>query len=310
MSCNYFKIIRFVFILYSVSTLFANELFSQNKNISKLIDSIDNQAEMAKSKVYESLVRSLVLENPNKAVELCNKWISKAKRLKNIKAEVDAITTLCKINVMLGDYDKADSVTRQAAAICEKHGLNNKLAAQYGNFGVVAEMKGQNAKAVEYYLTADSIFTVTNNLKNRAFVENNLGIVFSNMRIFDKSLYYYQNALKHKRELQDSLGIISTLVNIGVLHEKMKSDNDTILKYYMKAKKICDKYKMTKYTAVVYGNIGLIKTLKNEYIEASEYLQQALQMNIKLKNKFGMASAKLSLALLNVKQKLCFSSYW
>ncbi len=295
-----------VSLLLSVYLLFAANLFSQNidkKNIAELIDSIDKQKDVAKTEVYMNLVRKLMSKNPNKAVELCNKWISKAVRLENTVAEVDALTTLSKINIMLGNYNVADSITQEAIIICKKQNYKDPLAAQYGNLGVSTEMRGQNTKAVEYYLKADSIFTITKNLKNKAFIQNNLGIVFSNMKIFDKSLLYYKRALKNKEKLQDNSGIVSTLVNIGVLYEKMEADNDTILSYYMKAKEICDKYKMLSYKAIVYSNIGQIKIRKNEYVEASKYLEQALKIHIKLKDKYGIASTKLNLSLLKYKQK-------
>ncbi len=295
-----------IYLLFTLCFLFPVNVFSQDnekQNINALIDSIENQHTVAKTTVYMNLVRKLLSKNPNKAVGLCNKWINKAKRLKNTTAEIDALTTLSKINIMLGNYEKADSITQEAIIICKEQNYKDPLAAQYGNLGVSAEMIGQNTKAVEYYLKADSIFTITKNLKNKAFIQNNLGIVFSNMKIFDKSLHYYKSALKNKAKLQDSLGMASTLTNIGVLYEKMEADNDSILQYYISAKEIYDKYQISNSKAIVYANIGQIKIRKNEYVEASQYLEQALQMRTKLKDKYGIASTKLSLALLKSKQK-------
>lgn len=295
-----------LYILIGFLLGFVGPVLSQNlnsDNAEKIHAEITGRVKLASAEEYENLIRFYFSASTEKAIEVCNQWQQKAIQLNDKNAQVDALNSLSRIKIMLGDYPEAESSCMKAIAICKKNKNQNGLANQLGNLGVIAEMTGNYPKAVQYYLSADSVYTITGNIKSRAYIENNLGIVYSNIKVFEKSLYYYLQALEHKKALNDSTGVASTYINIGVLYESVKHDYDKALTQYQKARAILAKTSHSSSKATVYNNIGLILLHQNKLNEANNYFTVALQMQKDLNSRYGIASTTLNLALLAQKQK-------
>ncbi len=290
-----------IFLCFNLVLLYSAKPLNDSI-VRKQILEIEHNSAMSKTEEYEKVIRFFFATSPKEAVEICNRWIKKADKLKDRNSMADAYTNLGKANIILGNYKEAEVAGEKAIKIYSKTGNLNGIGSQYGNLGVIAEMTGDYALAVSRYLKADSLFSLTGNTKSLAFVENNIGIVYNNMKLFDKSLAYYTKALQHKTGLKDSLGIASTHVNIGVLYESLKTDYDKALDHYEEARRIYDIYGLSPQRAATYNNIGLIKLNQGNLQEASGFFNEALEMRQQLQDKYGVASTKLNLALLAQKE--------
>jgi len=290
--------LHMLFVLISMLLSFSS--FAQSMNDStaaRTLLEIESRDEMAKTQEYEKVIKYYFAVAPQKAADLCGVWIKKAHKYNDKNSETDALINLSKSNIILGNFDQAGQTALDGVKLARKAGYLNGEAFLFGNLGVVAEMKGDNIQAIKHYLKADSIFSITGNLKNLAFVENNLGIVYNNIQLFDKSLEFYNKALKHKTEIADTVGLASTYVNIGVLYESLKKDYEKALHFYKVAGEIYDKYGLLPQRATIYNNIGLIYLNNGELIKSEESLLKALKIREQIGDNTGVASTKLNLAL-------------
>lgn len=298
------KISRLFLVIVILSTCYYNPCFSQSINDSiavSLLAEIEARSEMANSKEYEKVIKYYFAVAPQKALDVCERWVEKAKNFKDKISETDALINLSKCNIILGKFDEAGTAALKGIKLAARCGYPDGEALHFGNLGVIAEMKGDNTQAIKHYLKADSVFAMTGNLKNRAFIENNLGIVYNNIQLFEKSLEYYNRALKHKIELRDTIGTASTYVNIGVLYESLKNDYNKALDFYMVAAVIYDKYGLLPQRATIYNNIGLIYLNTGDIVKSKESLINALKIREQIGDITGVASTKLNLALYSQK---------
>lgn len=59
---------------------------------------------------------------------------------------------------MRGELDKGEEMHNKALEIAEKVGLQEEMANQYGNLGLIYKMRGDKKNALEYWERALSLF--------------------------------------------------------------------------------------------------------------------------------------------------------
>ncbi len=172
------------------------------------------------------------------------------------------------------------------------------------NIGVVKEINSKYKESVDLYLKSLHYFKTD---KDKAFVYNNLGVVYQKMLNAEKSLDYYKKSLKIKQK-NNLKSTASTLVNIGSVFDNMKNNNDSALYYYKQAQEIYNKMslnteKLRLETVTLAANIGDIYISKNKLKLADLYLTKSLKMFIKYKNERGQALVYNQLAKLRMRQE-------
>ena len=132
-----------VFVILSIC--YGNSCFSQSINDStavSILAEIEARSEMANSKEYEKVIKYYFAVAPQKALDICERWVEKAKNFKDKISETDALINLSKCNIILGKFDEAGTAAFNGIKLAGRCGYPDGEALHFGNLGVIAEMKG------------------------------------------------------------------------------------------------------------------------------------------------------------------------
>lgn len=123
---------------------------------------------------------------------------------------------------------------------------------------------------------------------NFAWIYNDMGFAYNQMKEYKNALTYYFKALKIKERLK-SPSIHNTYNNIGIVYMDFKR-YDEALEYYQKALalKRKDKEKNLSSISNTLVNIGIVYRRIKNYQRAREYYQQALKINTEQQDSLGI----------------------
>ncbi len=240
--------------------------------------------------------------------------------LKKIPDDTNKVNVLNELGWTLkyNNPDTAVILSMQALSIAKKISLSSQknislggkkgISSSLGNLGAYNFLKGDYAKALDYYFMAMKVDEGLNNKKRIASHYGNIGIVYRNQADYSKALEYYFKALKIDEELRRSpdktlslagkKGMATRLGNIGIVYDE-QADYQKALDYYLKALKIDEDLSNKNGIAIRLGNIGVAYYNKAEqsrkfsdtsqtgryYAKALNYIQQALKMDEIIENK-------------------------
>jgi tetratricopeptide (TPR) repeat protein len=117
-------------------------------------------------------------------------------------------------------------------------------------------------------------------------IYNNLAIDYKNMDDFEQSLLYYEKSLGISKQLNDSLGIAKTTMNIGNLFGKQKLYQKA-QDHYSEALQLLTRLKNSDMgKMMVYSNIGMTLYSQDKYSKAITAFKQALRTASSLNGKY------------------------
>ncbi|WMX14706.1 MULTISPECIES: tetratricopeptide repeat-containing sensor histidine kinase [unclassified Aureispira] len=129
-----------------------------------------------------------------------------------------------------------------------------------------------------------------------AWLYNDMGFAYNQLKDYPTALTYYFKALKIKEQL-NSPSIHSTYNNIGIVYMKFEK-HDKALEYYKKSLALKRKINNQSGISKSLSNIGLVYRQIKNYQQARQYYQQALELNLKLKDSVGIINNYVSIGQL------------
>jgi len=115
----------------------------------------------------------------------------------------------------LGDYDRALDCYFKALGIEEEQGNTGGISRTLVNIGIIHKQTGEYERALDHY---DRALAIVENPVWKWNIYNNKGNVYQNLENHQMALDYHRQALAGRQEIQDRMGIASSLLNIGVNH--------------------------------------------------------------------------------------------
>jgi tetratricopeptide (TPR) repeat protein len=106
---------------------------------------------------------------------------------------------------------------------------------------------------------------------------NNLGIIYEEMKEFEKANHFYNESLKLSKETNDQKNLAHVLTNKGRLYHKQGKD-DLALKSYLEALEIRKSRKDEYGMALSYDALGEFYFELNKYNLAEKYLKEAIKI--------------------------------
>lgn len=109
-------------------------------------------------------------------------------------------------------------------------------------------------------------------INEKADVTNLLGLIFMEERKYYQAEKYYKDALYYYIDTDDSVGVVITLHNMGVVNF-YRGEYDVVARYYSSSLKLAEKLKQPKFIAVNQLNLGLLYSAQNDYTKAKQYIK-------------------------------------
>ena len=125
--------------------------------------------------------------------------------------------------------------------------------------------------------------------KEKANILTELGTIFYYSGELDKSLEYYENALKIAKELEIKEGMAVELGNIGNVYIS-KGELDKALEYHEKALKLEVELGRKEKMANALGHIGIVYGTRREFDKALEYFAKSWELYVEIGKTGGMAN--------------------
>jgi tetratricopeptide (TPR) repeat protein len=114
-------------------------------------------------------------------------------------------------------------------------------------------------------------------------INNNLGIIYKNIKQYDKALECYANALKIFEKSENKDNIASCLINMGVV-EFFKNDYDKSIEYTQNGLGIAKEADAKLRIHQAYENLAEIYQAKGDYQKAFEYLNLFIEIHDEIFN--------------------------
>lgn len=244
---------------------------------SRLLDasSIEEKAD-----IYLTLSDKVIHSNRQLALKYAEDLLELSHDLNNDSISNIATLNLARIYLLIGNYPRSLDLYQQV--LKNKTADSAILLLAYNGVGIINYYQGdyKNAaiaynKGLTFLPTID--FTKKNNRSAKQNILNNLGILYEEMKDYDKSEHYYNESLDFSKEINNQLAYASTLTNYGRLLHKQGKDS-LALEYYIEALRIRTDLKDETGIILSYDGLGEYYFDLKRYDLAEKYLKQAISL--------------------------------
>ncbi|NND78081.1 MAG: tetratricopeptide repeat protein [Flavobacteriales bacterium] len=237
--------------------------------------------------------------------------------------------------LLFSHRDSAESYINEAINLSGEIAFDRGKAKALKCKGILMDMRGSSAKAIEYWMEGQKIYRKLGNIKEEANILNNIGMAHFNLgslgssqlnydqslklarnigykkgearalnniaRIYDlkgefvDAMGYYLQALEINRELENELALSKNLNNLGIIHQEVKN-YPSALEYYNESLGIKRKLNREKEVGITLNNIGYIHFIEERYDSALVYFNEALDLQAKLNARSEVAWIKCNMS--------------
>lgn len=154
--------------------------------------------------------------------------------------------------------------------------LNEKelQAKYYFNLGLCYRYMGDYDLALENELYAYDLREAMSK-KDLAKLLNNIGVIYRFQDKHKRAEEIYLKSLRLKQELKDSLGMATTLMNLGLVYHKIKGNEERAIQYLKRSQSLYELLGRSDHVASCNTAIGQILLNQNNIPQAKEALGSA-----------------------------------
>ncbi len=191
-------------------------------------------------------------------------------------ASVNALLKQSK-TVMAENPDKAIELATQAGALADKIGFSKGKAYALKNIGLGNYYKGKYLETLEYFNASLAIFEQLRDDLGEANLLNNIAGIYVEQGDEAKGLEFSLQSLKLSEKVGDKLRILSALNTIGSIYSNKPATYDKALGYLKRALPLCDSIGDNAAYGTIAGNIGDIYLQQDSLVMAEEYFNQSIK---------------------------------
>lgn len=173
----------------------------------------------------------------------------------------------------------------------EKFFYEKNYAKALHNFGSVSYVKGDYAKAINFFTKSLKLREGLGDLQGAAKSINNIGNIYLEQGNSSKAMEYYERVLDISKKLKDSNSIASALSNLGIVYTN-KKDTKNAIKYQTESLEMRKEIGDKKGIAVCLSNLGQVYNEQGDYDKALEYYSRGLEIYRELGDVLGIAMSE------------------
>lgn len=306
------KLIRFLFI---VTIIFSQDSILAINKIDSLQTILKNDSIELKDKIdtYNRLSDLFSQENnTDDGLIYAHKAYGLAQENNYFSGASTALDNFFRNYMQACYYDSAFSVVQKLLKIYISNDRKDQMAVQYSRLGAIYSKWGFIEKAMDYYLTALKLSKYSKDNEFKAYLYNNIGMTYTNMKQPKVAITFFDKALKLAEKMPNDLALLTyTYDNLGAYYE-VNNDFNNALAYYDKS--IVFKKEINDLPNIIlsYINIASVNISKGDFQAANSYLNKVLSfhpdtfdrplLNIQINHQFG----KLYFNLGNYNQAILY----
>jgi len=241
-----------------------------------------------KIRLLNELSDAVLRQSPDQSIIFARQAFELASQENRENEKAVALNNLGKACYIKGDYARAENYYLEAVAVAEAVGDILNSSKCFNNLGVLYRSQGNFDKAIEFYNKALETSGTLNDMPSRARFLNNIGEIYKFRGDYSNAMLNYQESYQIKKDLGDREGMANTLNNLGEIFNYW-GDYQKSLQYYQESSTLRTELGDKPGMATSLFNIGLIyKELYNNE-QALKYFGEALKINEEIGENSGMA---------------------
>jgi signal transduction histidine kinase len=201
------------------------------------------------------------------------------------------------------DVQKSKQYAFKGITMSEKAKLDSLSTRLYYNLGVIYYHEEQY-DSTKIFL--DKIVDILSYMKDEAFEGKTCqlyGLMYQQLSQIEKSVEYYEKAIKLYEKTDNQQLMASVYQNIGLMYSQTGNHQDMAEKYFLKAKEILSDLPANRTLAVVLNSLGYLYYLQEKNDEAYKNTMESIKIFESLGNKNGEVDSKIILAQLYSREK-------
>ncbi len=232
---------------------------------------------------YRDSARAYIYSQPDTAQHFAETGLQLAERLHDLAVQETLHLYLAIIGRNRNDYKSSLAHYERTLALSRALGDPNKVARAYSGIGSLYlsnsnyTSTGNYAIALDNFLQALRLRDSISDQRMVASLMNNIGIVYWNLKEYEKSISYYTDALRIAEEIEDKNLISKQYNNLGLVTlDQSELEKSRI--YFEKALEIEKTLGNDSQLAMLYNNLGLVHTKMGRSARALFYYSEALKL--------------------------------
>ncbi|NUN99258.1 MAG: hypothetical protein HUU01_01445 [Saprospiraceae bacterium] len=219
----------------------------------------------------------------NKQADTADYYLSQALQLAE-RIHFERGIARCRINKAVGLYDlgKFDTVLvlcKSSIPICEKLKMGKELVAVYNMMGNTWNLKGNFWLAIEFFEKClEAMKTATVPPHFPVVVNDNLSILYINLHLYDKALFYASGSLQLAEEIGDEATIGTACQHIGSAYLGLQQ-KEKALGYFQRAVDIARKLDYPRLFTTSISNVAEIMAFKGDHQKAKSLYKEGLKVS-------------------------------
>ena len=223
-------------------------------------------------------MKSLISTNLDSAIIIGEQFLSENNNADSIKAK--ALFYLGVSHYYRGQYHISSNYYE--LAINTRYATNNIrfLGRCYNNLGIVLDLKGEYAEAIEFYIKSMEIDDLLDDSVGVALSKINIGLLYINMLQLDQSDVYLQEAKQFFLKANDYNHLGLVYHNIALLQEMQNKYDSSFISYnkaadfYLKANNKYEYVNVLIHLGSNYKNNGDIEKALESILEAQKLAEE------------------------------------
>ncbi len=221
---------------------------------------------------------------------------------KNSKGLNLALLNLGIIHELKGEYAQAMECYDQQLAIAQKIKFKHDIAIATGNKGIIYFHMGEYRKSISCYEQQLALSKEMNDEFNMLIVHGNLGVVYQNMGDHKRAITHYEKSLNLSEKLGYKRGISIALGNLGTSYARL-GDYEAAIRTQQRNLSITRNLGDRHGESYALGNIGILLMNEGKYDQAAIYFKETLALSESLADKKSIGLALGNLGKLHFAQK-------
>lgn len=216
----------------------------------------------------------------------------------NIDGQASVNNNIGVIFYNLSEYPQALDYWNTALQQYEKNNDSLGMATCYTNVGVVHYKKARANEALSHFLEALKIRKKYNDNEGLASIYSKIGLIYKNyLHENNSALNYLKKAIELHEILDNPIGRIKVLINMGNVYEELDSLEKSI-NLHSESLHQAREIKNDRLIAICYTNMASYYQKNNNQTKALEYYQNALNINMNLGRKSETGNCYINLGNL------------
>lgn len=267
-------IVACIFLLVGFGKIYAqSDLEQEVDSLTFLIVNTPNDT--LKISRYADLSRKLLsLNRQSNMLEIADEGLALSKKMKYEKGVVKMTLFKAIALDIMGKPDMAIPLYNEGLKKAKSLNEKELQARYYMNLGLCYRYMGDYDLALENELYAYDLREAMSK-KDLAKLLNNIGVIYRFQDKHKRAEEIYLKSLTLKQELKDSLGMATTLMNLGLVYNKIQGNEEKAIQYLQRSKNLYQLLGRPDHAASCNTSLGQVFLDQKNISKAKEVLGHA-----------------------------------